>query len=451
MRGYKLTLTVQGNLDDGKKAVNTACYVQNRVLVVKPQNKTLYEMFHGRTLTLSFMRQFGCLVTILNTLDQSGKFNGSGPDWLFDIDAITRTMNYEPIVAVSRIDWLFDIDALARTINYEPIVVDQKSSHDDGSKPLSDDGKKVDEDPRKESKCNGQKKEDNVSSTNNINIASNVNTVSSTVNVAGTNEVNVVGGKISIELQLDPNMPALKDVSTFDFSRDDEDDDVVTDMNNLDLTIQVSPILTTRILKDHPLDQVIRDLQSATQTRKMSKNLEEHGREAYDKIIQGFETKVKNLANEVEGRVNNGKFKECKTICTKDGSPLYTPFDYSLDEIEYFSSNSGFSDNVKQESNNSGMAEALAALEATLKIRQEEPKADKQSVNYYVDLYEPSIPFPGQLEQHAEEALVHKTMENLNKIKINRPLLKEIRQTDNYTKYMKDLVENKPMNKEDQW
>ncbi|GJZ20608.1 putative ribonuclease H-like domain-containing protein [Tanacetum coccineum] len=71
-------------------------------------------------------------------------------------------------------------------------------------------------------------------------------------------------------------MPALEDYSIFDFSRDDEDDGAVADMNNLDTTIQVSPIPTTRIHKDHPLNQVIGDLQSATQTRKMSKNLEEH-------------------------------------------------------------------------------------------------------------------------------------------------------------------------------
>ncbi|GKB82232.1 putative ribonuclease H-like domain-containing protein [Tanacetum coccineum] len=142
--------------------------------------------------------------------------------------------------------------------------VDPKSSHDDGSKPSSDDGKKVDEDPRKDSECNDQEKEDNVNSTN-------------TVNVAGTNKVNVVGGKTSIELPFDPNMPALEDVSIFDFLRDDEDDGAEADMNNLDITIQVSPIPTTRIHKDHPLDQVIGDLQSATQTRKMSKNLKEHG------------------------------------------------------------------------------------------------------------------------------------------------------------------------------
>ncbi|GKA01630.1 putative ribonuclease H-like domain-containing protein [Tanacetum coccineum] len=72
-------------------------------------------------------------------------------------------------------------------------------------------------------------------------------------------------------------MPALEDYSIFDFSRNDEDDGAEADMNNLDTTIQVSPIPTTRIHKDHPLDQVIGDLQSATQTRKMSKNLKEHG------------------------------------------------------------------------------------------------------------------------------------------------------------------------------
>nr|GEY85128.1 ribonuclease H-like domain-containing protein [Tanacetum cinerariifolium] len=58
------------------EAVNTACYAQNRVLVTKPHNKTPYELLHGRTLSIGFMRPFGCPVTILNTLDSLGKFNG---------------------------------------------------------------------------------------------------------------------------------------------------------------------------------------------------------------------------------------------------------------------------------------------------------------------------------------------------------------------------------------
>nr|GEY72873.1 putative reverse transcriptase, RNA-dependent DNA polymerase [Tanacetum cinerariifolium] len=51
------------------EVVNTACYVQNRVLVTKTHNKTPYELLLGRSPSIGFMRPFGCLVTILNTLD----------------------------------------------------------------------------------------------------------------------------------------------------------------------------------------------------------------------------------------------------------------------------------------------------------------------------------------------------------------------------------------------
>ncbi|GJU36709.1 ribonuclease H-like domain-containing protein [Tanacetum coccineum] len=77
------------------KAVNTACYVQNRVLVIKPHNKTPYEPFLGRKPALSFMRPFRYPITILNTIDHLG----SGHNWLFDIDALTKYMNYKPVVA----------------------------------------------------------------------------------------------------------------------------------------------------------------------------------------------------------------------------------------------------------------------------------------------------------------------------------------------------------------
>ncbi|GJZ09406.1 putative ribonuclease H-like domain-containing protein [Tanacetum coccineum] len=123
-----------------------------------------------------------------------------------------------------------------------PFSQDPKSSQDDGSKPSSEDEKKVDEDPRKDYESIDQEKDDNVNSTNNVNAAS-------------TNEVNAVGGKTSIELPDDPNMPALDDYSIFDLSSDDQDDGAEADMNNLDITIQVSPIPTTRIHKDHPLNQ----------------------------------------------------------------------------------------------------------------------------------------------------------------------------------------------------
>ncbi|GJV08281.1 putative ribonuclease H-like domain-containing protein, partial [Tanacetum coccineum] len=62
------------------EAVSTACYVYNRVLVVKPHNKTPYELFRGFKPALSFMRPFGCHVTILNTLDSLGKFDGKSDE-----------------------------------------------------------------------------------------------------------------------------------------------------------------------------------------------------------------------------------------------------------------------------------------------------------------------------------------------------------------------------------
>ncbi|GJX10233.1 ribonuclease H-like domain-containing protein [Tanacetum coccineum] len=45
------------------EAVNTACYVENRVLVTKPHNTTPYELLHGRPPSISFMRPFGCCDT----------------------------------------------------------------------------------------------------------------------------------------------------------------------------------------------------------------------------------------------------------------------------------------------------------------------------------------------------------------------------------------------------
>ncbi|GJZ25554.1 hypothetical protein Tco_0569807 [Tanacetum coccineum] len=185
-----------------------------------------------------------CPVTILNTIDHLGKFDskadkgvyesnnlklvGSGPDWLFDIDALTRTMNYEPIVvgtqsngfagtkasdnagqARKETEPVKDYILLPLWTADPPYSQDPKSSHDDGSKPSSDDGKKVDEDPRKDSECKDQEKEYNVNNTNNVNNACNVNIVSLTINYAGTNEVNAVGRKTSLELPL-ITIPALE-------------------------------------------------------------------------------------------------------------------------------------------------------------------------------------------------------------------------------------------------
>nr|GEW88038.1 hypothetical protein [Tanacetum cinerariifolium] len=111
----------------------------------------------------------------------------SGPDWLFDIDALTRTMNYEPIATGTQSNG-FAVGAVVVGSVIVSIVTD-------------------------------------TGNTNNVNAAS-------------TNGANAVSENISNELPFDPNMPALEDISTFNFSSDHEDDDEEADMNNIDTTIQ---------------------------------------------------------------------------------------------------------------------------------------------------------------------------------------------------------------------
>nr|GEU58153.1 hypothetical protein [Tanacetum cinerariifolium] len=195
-----------------KEAVSTTCYVQNRVLVVKPHNKTLYELFHGRTPTLSFMRLFGCPVTILNTIDHLGKFYGMADEGFF----VGYSLNSKAFRVFNSRTRIVEENLPIRFSESTPNVVGAQF------KGFVD-----------------QEKEDIVNITNNVNTAGNVNTVSLTVNAAGTNKVNAVGGKISIKLPFDPKMSALEDDSIFHFSSDDEDDGVVADMNNLDTIIQV--------------------------------------------------------------------------------------------------------------------------------------------------------------------------------------------------------------------
>nr|GEW86759.1 hypothetical protein [Tanacetum cinerariifolium] len=281
------------------EAVNIACYVQNRVLVTKPQNKTPYELFHGRPPAISFLRPFGCPVTILNTIDHLGKFDrkanegffvgyslnskafrvfnsrtriveenlhvrfsentpnnvGSGPNWLFDIDALSKTMNYQPVVTQSN-DFLGtkasndagkekepdrDYILLPLWTADSPLSATLKISQDNEFKPSNNCANRVDEDLSKENETNAQREEDSTNSTN------RVHTVTSNINAASSSRVNVVGTNISIDLPPDPNMPSLEYIDIFEDSHDDEDAFVIGDLN------------------------------LAPQIRRMSKNLEEHG------------------------------------------------------------------------------------------------------------------------------------------------------------------------------
>nr|GEV85760.1 hypothetical protein [Tanacetum cinerariifolium] len=125
------------------EAVNTGCYIQNRVLVNKSQNKTPYELFNGRTPAIGFLKPFGCHVIILNALDNLGKFEAKGDEGYFIGYSMSskafrvinkRTKRVEENLHVdflenkaigkgAGLNWLFDIDSLTKSINYVPVAV----------------------------------------------------------------------------------------------------------------------------------------------------------------------------------------------------------------------------------------------------------------------------------------------------------------------------------------
>ncbi|GKC29985.1 retrovirus-related pol polyprotein from transposon TNT 1-94, partial [Tanacetum coccineum] len=162
-----------------------------------------------------------------------------------------------------------------RSMNYKSVVARNQSNGNTGTKAYNDTGKaRIETEIMKRSTNNANTASDE-------NKTNNVNAVSSTINAASI-EVNAVGTKISIELSDDPNMPELEDIVYLD---DDENVGAEADMNNLNTFMPASLILTTRIHKDHLVEQIIRDLNSAPQTRRMINNLKEHEGIDYDEVF----------------------------------------------------------------------------------------------------------------------------------------------------------------------
>ncbi|GJT80197.1 retrovirus-related pol polyprotein from transposon TNT 1-94 [Tanacetum coccineum] len=97
---------------------------------------------------LNFMRPFGCPVTILNTIDHLGKLDGKADEELFVgystnsktfrvFNSRTRIVEENmhvqfsentPNIAGSGPNWLFDIDALTKSINYKPVIAGNQSN-----------------------------------------------------------------------------------------------------------------------------------------------------------------------------------------------------------------------------------------------------------------------------------------------------------------------------------
>ncbi|GJX02154.1 putative ribonuclease H-like domain-containing protein [Tanacetum coccineum] len=336
------------------EAVNTACYVLNRVLVTKPQNKTPYELLIGKPPSISFMRPFGCPLTILNTLDPLGKFDGKSDEgYLLGYSTTSKAfrvynkrtkrveenlhidfLEYQPNVAGSGPDWMFDLDFLTNTMNYIPVSVENQITVDAGTQEsyvadaqeksfenapndkgeldlediaaeqaLKDDLERMVaqematqavDDATRQAFEEEKRKSASIKRAAQATSINKLNTGRPSVNTANTPYVSAastptganagkssfvdLGRQIPIDASTLPNadinMHDLEDVSNafpndgiFSGAYDDDDVGAEADFKNMDNTIDVSPIPTLRVHKDHPKGQILRDPKSAVQTR----------------------------------------------------------------------------------------------------------------------------------------------------------------------------------------
>ncbi|GKD43334.1 putative ribonuclease H-like domain-containing protein, partial [Tanacetum coccineum] len=157
-------ITVKGKIRTGKLDFEDVYFVKElkfnlfsvsqMILVTKPHNKTPYELLLGRPPSISFMRPSGCPVTILNTLDRLVKFDENADEGFLVGYSInnkafrvfkTRTRKVEenlhinflenkPNVAGSGPEWLFDIDSLTKFMNYELVTAENQTNGDTGIK-----------------------------------------------------------------------------------------------------------------------------------------------------------------------------------------------------------------------------------------------------------------------------------------------------------------------------
>ncbi|GJS87240.1 putative ribonuclease H-like domain-containing protein [Tanacetum coccineum] len=176
------------------KVVNIACYVQNKVLVIKPHNKTSYELFLGRKPALSFMRPFGCPITILNTIDHlvvaRNQSNGNAGTKAYDDAGKARVETDSP-------------DAGFKPSGEE----EKKDAEDPGNASGNPPEGKDSEVPSTEEPRINQEKDDNVNNTNNINIVSP--TVNASIEDYSIDE-NIIYGCAD-----DPNILDLEEISRF--------------------------------------------------------------------------------------------------------------------------------------------------------------------------------------------------------------------------------------------
>nr|GEV53377.1 retrovirus-related Pol polyprotein from transposon TNT 1-94 [Tanacetum cinerariifolium] len=312
-----------------------------KVLVNKSQNKTPYELFNGMSPAIGFLKPFGYHVMILNTLDNLGKFKAKGDEGYFLGYSMSskafrvfnkRTKRVEENLHVDFLEnnlikkgagpnWLFDIDSLTNSMNYVPVVVaGTNSTYFSGTKEAA--GQDVKKDVSllryiilqnwfhkahlESSTSNAQdtciadapessgNSNPTATSTNpladhmeTLAVETPILTISSPVPTAYLNDSPEPSSDtrlISKRVTSQDNTPSLDNILSLTnrfedilevTTNTDDINRVKADLGNMETTITAGPTPTLKIHKDHPKSQIIFHVDTPIQTINKSKEKEE--------------------------------------------------------------------------------------------------------------------------------------------------------------------------------
>ncbi|GJS31017.1 ribonuclease H-like domain-containing protein [Tanacetum coccineum] len=304
------------------EAVNTACYEVLKSVVTKPQMKTPYEILMGRSPNISFMRPFGCPLTILNTLDHLGKFDGKseegyllgystnskgfrvynrvtrkvqdclhvnflenqenqkgkGPDWMFDLDLLTPSMNYIPVrkenYADSKEQGITCDDA--EDLDDQQFIVHTTQPMPPEERTAAKEVKLSSEEQALHDELISLMNQESLAKAHNddqriafeeekrrISIAKGKEHVDSTFTLSTANTPPQSTGNTPTDSDDDTPTDGVFSTNSFD-----AEEGGVADYNNLDSTIDVPSTPTLRIHKIHPQSQIIGKSTAGVQTRR---------------------------------------------------------------------------------------------------------------------------------------------------------------------------------------
>nr|GFA67107.1 putative ribonuclease H-like domain-containing protein [Tanacetum cinerariifolium] len=257
------------------EAVNTTCYVQNRVLVNNSQNKIPYELFNGRTPAIRFLKPFSCHVMILNTLDKLEKFKAKEDEGTKDAASQEVKKDVSSLRYIALLNWVHD--ALLESSSSKPQddcstnILESSGNYNPTStsiNPLAD-------------------------QLETLTVETPIPTVSLPVLTAcftdspePSSDARLISKRVANQVET----PSLDNILTLAnrfkdilgvTTTSDESNGVEADVSNMETTITTSPTPTLRIHKDHPKSQIIGHVDTPIQTGTSPKRGETH----WDKMV----------------------------------------------------------------------------------------------------------------------------------------------------------------------